>query len=494
MGLAAPWFLAGLAAVALPVYFHLLKKHRSTPLPFSSLMFFRAPHAEFDPAPPAAISASVLTAHAAAGAVGPGIRGPFIYGGPAGAEGGGGLAVLAIDNSFSMRQGSRLDDAKRQAVEVIAGLGPDRKAQVLSFARTVSLMSEATDDQAALRGAVAAIRPTDSRGSYGDLATALRSLAQSSQAPLEVHLFSDLQKTSMPAGFAELALPPGASLKIHAAGGKAQPNWAVESVSAPARVDDQGKVRAQATIAGYLTDAAARRVSVAVNGRVVETKEVNVPAGGRATVEFGAFDVPHGNNRCEVRLEGGDAFSEDDRFRFAVEKSDPSRVLLVHEQRDTRSPLYVRAALESAAQAALALEPRTLFDLTGVYPAGYGYVILSTSRRCPGPFEEALRNTFARAGSDGRAGSGVAARGRVPLLETRSWSSLRLTRGAAVSGVDWLAPGILHPARQSWEGDKFYQLFGLRTRVTACWRAWPPDAGASGKAGRIGRAWYSPRR
>ncbi len=31
---------AGLAALALPVWLHLLKKHRSTPLPFASLMFF----------------------------------------------------------------------------------------------------------------------------------------------------------------------------------------------------------------------------------------------------------------------------------------------------------------------------------------------------------------------------------------------------------------------------------------------------------------------
>src|ERR1035438_2396403 len=40
MGFFAPWFLAGVAAVGLPVWLHLLKKHRSTPLPFSSLMFF----------------------------------------------------------------------------------------------------------------------------------------------------------------------------------------------------------------------------------------------------------------------------------------------------------------------------------------------------------------------------------------------------------------------------------------------------------------------
>src|SRR3954449_4311830 len=40
MGFIAPWFLAGLAAAGLPVYFHLLKRHKTTPRPFASLMFF----------------------------------------------------------------------------------------------------------------------------------------------------------------------------------------------------------------------------------------------------------------------------------------------------------------------------------------------------------------------------------------------------------------------------------------------------------------------
>src|SRR6267154_4450581 len=40
MGLFAPWFLAGVVAVALPFYVHLLRRHTTTPRPFSSLMFF----------------------------------------------------------------------------------------------------------------------------------------------------------------------------------------------------------------------------------------------------------------------------------------------------------------------------------------------------------------------------------------------------------------------------------------------------------------------
>ena len=40
MGLFSPWFLAGIAGVALPIYLHLLRRHTTTPHPFSSLMFF----------------------------------------------------------------------------------------------------------------------------------------------------------------------------------------------------------------------------------------------------------------------------------------------------------------------------------------------------------------------------------------------------------------------------------------------------------------------
>jgi len=40
MGFFTPWFLAGVAAVGLPVWLHMLRKHKTTPLPFSSLMFF----------------------------------------------------------------------------------------------------------------------------------------------------------------------------------------------------------------------------------------------------------------------------------------------------------------------------------------------------------------------------------------------------------------------------------------------------------------------
>jgi hypothetical protein len=461
-GFGAPWFLAGFAAVALPIWLHLLKKHKSTPLPFSSLMFFERrtqssiQHRRIQYWLLLSLRALLLILLALA------FAGPFITGGAARVANARRLMVVAVDNSFSMRQGGRFESARGEALRLLSRRGAADQAQVLAFAREVQLMCEPTSDQPALRGAVAAIRQGDSRSSYGDLARALRSVAQSVRQPIEVHLFSDLQKTSLPPGFAELALPPGASLKLHPAADRRAPNWAVESVTAPQRLDDNRKARVQATIAGFGTEAASLRAALVVNGKVIETKEATVSAGGRATVEFQSLDAPHGLNRCEVRLDARDSFPADDRFLFSVERSDPSRVLFVHEPRDTRSLTYFRAALEASSQATFALEEIATGQAAGMNPSNYAFVVLSNAGPLAPAFEDGLKKYVRNGGSVLiAAGPSTAVQGRVPLFDGAQVESRYASRqGERFQTVDWL--DAAHPSirrANRWEGVKFYQVF-----------------------------------
>ncbi len=82
----------------------------------------------------------------------------------------------------------------------------------------------------------------------------LRSTAESLKSDIEAHVFTDVQKSSLPASFADLHLDDGTKLVVHAMADKAVPNWTVENVDAPRRVFDTKKVRTVATIAGYNTD------------------------------------------------------------------------------------------------------------------------------------------------------------------------------------------------------------------------------------------------
>src|SRR4051794_41210549 len=58
---------------------------------------------------------------------------PFINTSGAAAAGGKKLVVLAVDNSYSMRQGNRLDRAKQQAVEALSAVRGGGKGIAVGF-------------------------------------------------------------------------------------------------------------------------------------------------------------------------------------------------------------------------------------------------------------------------------------------------------------------------------------------------------------------------
>jgi hypothetical protein len=338
MGLFAPWFLAGLAGLALPLYLHLLKRLKSTPKPVPSLMFFESRtqssthHRRLRYFLLLSLRLLYLLLLIFA------FANPFINRSAA-AISSNRLMLLVVDNSFSMRAGTRLADAKNAAINVLSGKGAAR-AQVAEFGSQLRLMTQPIQDQSALRAAVHAIQPGDGHGNFGELARAVRAMAESVHIPIELHLFSDMQRGELAATFSDMALPDNVQLVTHAVVSKAQPNWTVESVDAPGQVwgKEAKPIRVQAVIAGYGTPAVQRTVSLVANGKTTAAKTVTVPANGRATVEFPALELPYGFSRCEVKIDAADALAADDLRRFAVQRSDPQKALLIHNYGDSRSP------------------------------------------------------------------------------------------------------------------------------------------------------------
>jgi hypothetical protein len=299
MGFFAPWFLAGLAAVGIPVWVHLLKRHKTDPKLFPSLMFFEqreqssVKHRKLDYLLLFALRTAMIILLALL------FASPFIRRSN-GAAGGKKITVVAVDRSFSMRAGNRLAQAKDEAMKVVNNLKPGDQAQVIALGGNVQALTQVVTDPAQLRAAVTAIQPSDSRASFGELARYLRTLADAQKLPLDVHLASDLQKSAMPPGFADLRVNPGTTLFFHPVGDPA-PNWTVENVVAPRRVYDPKRVRMQATVAGYGTTATKRDVALLLNGRMLQSKSVDVPANGRGQVEFLGLDAPRRRRRAPGR-------------------------------------------------------------------------------------------------------------------------------------------------------------------------------------------------
>jgi len=461
MGFLSPWFLVGLAAVGLPVWFHLLKRHRSEPRPFSSLMFFERRtqssilHRRLRYLLLFALRTALIVLLALT------FAGPFIKTAATPAGAGHRTVVLAIDRSFSMSQGDRLARAKREAAAVLAGLTPGASVQVLEFASQARILAQTPDDRAALRAAIEAIAPSASRSSYGGLVRALGSVAQSAPQPLEIHLFSDLQRTSLPPGFIDLQLPPGARLVLHPVARARLANWSVESVNAPARLFGPNKGRVQATVAGYGTEPASRRVSLVLDGKVLDTKIVAVLASGRATVDFLSLDVPYGLHHGEVRIDSADPFPADDHFYFSIGRGDPRSALFIHEPRDSQSLLYFRAALEAAPEPAFTLDAVTASQAAGLPLDKYAFVVLSGVRSLPASFEGRLVE-YGRGGGGllVALGPGFTPGARVPVFGEAILEPGSTPRaGARFQSAAWLDEA--HPSvrrANHWDGVRFYQV------------------------------------
>jgi hypothetical protein len=464
MGLFAPWFLAALAGLALPLYLHLLKRQTTKPKAVSSLMFYESRtqsstrHRRLKYLLLLSLRLLVLLLLILA------FANPFINRNSA-ALASSRLVLLVVDNSFSMRAGTRLDDAKAAAMRALAQKGAAR-GQVAAFGSQLRLLTQPIEDQPALRAAVQSIESGDGHGNFGELARAIRGMAEAVHTPIEFHLFSDMQRSALAATFSDMTLPPNVTLITHAVVGKAQPNWTVESVDAPGQVwgKDAKPVHVQAVIAGYGTPAAQRTVSLVVNGKTAATKMVQVPANGRATVEFPSLVVPYGFSRCEVKIDDADGFPADDLRRFAVERSDPQKGLLIHNYGDSRSPLYVGAALSAAAQSAFILESIAVNEAADRQPSNYAFIVLSDVNSVPSLLENSLTQYVRSGGSLFiAAGTSAGARTQIPIfgahiVETRDYSRVP-DRYMAVGSADSSYPAVAKA--EGWTGVKFFYALAV---------------------------------
>jgi hypothetical protein len=296
----------------------------------------------------------------------------------------------------------------------------------------------------------------------------MRAMAETVHTPMELDLFSDMQTSNMPGNFADMVMPGNVTLVLHRVGpAAAVPNWTVESVQAPGQLVDTKKARVIAVIAGHDTAAATRTVSLVVNGNVVASKKVDVPANGRATVAFEGLDVPYGESRCAVRISdanGGaaDGFPNDDASGFAVRRADPERVLFVHQGSDTRSPLYFGAALGAAAQASFVLQPITPEQASDIDPTKYAFVVLSDVPSVPSILEHTLeRNVEDGGGVLVATGMSESHREHIPVyggnVADGHFYARGLSEDAAFSTVG--SADASHPSMRDangFEGTKFF--------------------------------------
>ena len=345
MSLLAPWFLAGLGLLSVPIIIHLTHRQRSRVTAFPSLMFLRK--LPFKSLNRRRIRHPLLFALRCAAIIllALAFARPFLNTMAAVEEGTARDVVLVLDVSASMGYAGRWAAALDSARAIVGGLGEGDRIALATFDEQASERVPLTLDVELARTALTALSPTDvgTRLEAG-LQLAGRILAEPEGRAREVALISDFQRSGwQDAG--RVRLPDGVSLRAASvAEGDDAANVAL--AEAALRAAGDGRVRLVARLANMgAAPAEALPVSLEIAGRTVATRPVDVPPRGTGTVVFEDLALPEGRSRARLSIPG-DGLVIDDVFRFVAAPEAGLRALILATSRGRGDPsLFLERAL-----------------------------------------------------------------------------------------------------------------------------------------------------
>ena len=420
LGFLVPAFLAGLAALMVPILIHLRHREWERPHRFPSLMFLRripirtARRRRITDWLLLALRAAVLVLLVAAFAR------PFLRGNEAALGSSSRAVALLLDRSLSMSHGEVWAAALDSARRIVGSLRPEDRVTVIRFDDQAEVAQPLTGDRAAALAAITATRPGPRGTRYAaGLRAARQTLAADSLgggAGGEILVVTDLQRSGL-AGLAGLELPAGIEVRAIPVGPRTRGNTALigaEVQRVPA--GDRSELRVSARVAAKELGTPRRtRLSLTVDGRAAGSREVMLAPDGVLTASFDPVPLAAGRARAVIAVEP-DALPGDDTLRFVVPAEAALRVLLVVPP-GTRAEetLFLERALGIGRDPRFTIERRLGLDPSALGNAAL--VVLFDARPPEGPAGTALYE-WVRSGGGliVTAGSRLATRGSVSLL------------------------------------------------------------------------------
>lgn len=361
LGFLVPAFLAGLAAIAIPLLMHLRDRNEETPTRFPSLMFLvRLPIRTSDRRKVTDWPLLLLRALAIAVLVLAFSRPFFGRSAAATAEARARNVVLLLDRSMSMGYAGNWAAAQDSARTLLASLGADDQVALVLFDDEAELSQPWTRDKSAVRAIVDASAPVSRGTRFGAALRVARSALVSAPAgAAEFILVTDLQRSGL-AGVAGLELPAGLPMRVAQVAAATRPNTSLRAVEAR-RVVAGARVQLQVLARVVTRELAAprtARLTLRIAGREVGARTATLQPNGELAVVFDAIPAPATAVDGEVTIDA-DLLAADDRFHFALPADDGLTVLLVVPDDIARDEtLYLERALAIGRAPAVRVERR----------------------------------------------------------------------------------------------------------------------------------------
>ena len=352
MGFLVPAFLAGLAALVVPIVLHLRHRDKDTPHRFPSLMFVeRLPIRTAQRRRITDWPLLLLRALAIALLVLAFARPLWSRPGVTRATASDRTVIVLLDRSMSMGHTGVWNAAVDAARRAIAGLGPTDRVALVLFDDEAEIAQPLTNDRNLAIAALANARPSTAGTRYAAGLRAARQIAadaRTGNSPVDVILVSDLQRSGT-AGLAGLEIPTTMRVQTTSVSSVTAPR-ANASVAVTEARAIAGGGRERLAVTAYVNSRSAgparpMTVTLRLNGRPSGARVVTAAASGDTKVAFEPVPLPAGLVRGEVTIDP-DSLAADDTARFTLTANDEVRVLLVApDDAERDETLYIERAL-----------------------------------------------------------------------------------------------------------------------------------------------------
>jgi hypothetical protein len=402
MSFLAPLFFIGLAAIAVPIFVHLIQRERKHVTKFPSLMFVRRiPYQSVRRRKIRHWFLLLMRIGAIALIVAAFAR-PFFREGAAAAAaatGGDREIVIMLDQSASMGYGDNWDRAKNAARDAIRSLRTGDRATLVLFGRNAEENMRATSDIGRLEAALDAATVTSGGTRYGFALKLAESILSRSTLPQrEAILISDFQRVGW-TGAEDVRFGEGVKLTPVSVAATDPANLSVPSVSfGRASFSGQERITVNAGVSNKGASAASNvPVALELDGRPVETVSANAGPNAAASVSFAQFTLGEPAVSGTVRA-GNDPLAADNAFYFVLTPSTSVSVLIVDSGDQSGSSFYLTRALAVGNTPAFKVEVVPAARVSATTLEGKTVVILNDAMVPPGAAGGVLKRYVERGG------------------------------------------------------------------------------------------------
>lgn len=359
MSVLVPLFLAGLAAIAVPILVHLVHKERSVAERFPSAMFLRK-----EPYRAMArqqlrhlflfamrVLAIALLAFA--------FSRPFFNKSVAAAAvtPTGRDVAIVLDRSASMGYGERWTRARAAVERTLGSLGSDDRVALVVFDTRAAQVAALSNDRQAVRTVLNTEKVSTRSTRYVPaLQLARRVLNEGNRRQREIVIVSDFQRSGWDVRDNQ-ALAGDEKLTPIDLSGEDVSNIAWRNVNVERDSATTSDIRVVGRIANSGPARRGVRVTLAIGPREVAEQRVDLPPDGGATVTFAGLRVATAANEARVVVHG-DSYALDDTLRLLLERPRRVSVLLV-EPVGTDRGFFLREALALGAAPSFDVVQRT---------------------------------------------------------------------------------------------------------------------------------------